>query len=172
MRTNLETDSLNTREVDMGVHASVSDVTPVTPRVLQPINWICSGMMNLWYATPESLPRRTARIVPETPSTPSPVSRVEDVVDNGSLVDTENIPIPGEYEEASEVGALFQQTAAFEGCLAALDGLYKAAIEAVSDWFFSLGMKISERSLHTRHSLPLPKPKPGLGGSWPRLSVT
>lgn len=126
----LETDSLNTREVDMGAHASVSDVTPVTPRVLQPINWVCSGIMNLWYATPESLPRRTARIVPETPSTPSPVSQVEDVVDNGSSVDTRNIPIPGEYEEASEVGALFQQTAAFEGCLAALDGLYKAAIEA------------------------------------------
>ncbi|KAI6114659.1 hypothetical protein EV401DRAFT_2073969 [Pisolithus croceorrhizus] len=95
------------------------------------MNWVrstISGVVNLWYATPESLPRRTTEIVPETPSTPSPPSRVEDVVDSGSSLDTSTIP--GQDEETSEVGALFQQTATFEWGLARLDCLYKVAIEA------------------------------------------
>lgn len=129
----LETGSTNERELNGELHESVSAVEPVTPRALRPVNWVCSrisGMVNLWYATPESLPRRMTEILPETPSTPSPLSRVEDVADSGSLPDTSTMP--GQYEEASEVGALFQQTAAFEGGLARLDNLYKAAIEAAA----------------------------------------
>ncbi|KAI6114832.1 hypothetical protein EDD16DRAFT_1597223 [Pisolithus croceorrhizus] len=127
----LETDNTNEREVNDELHACASAVEPVTPRALQPMNWVrstISGVVNLWYATPESLPRRTTEIVPETPSTPSPPSRVEDVVDSGSSLDTSTIP--GQDEETSEVGALFQQTATFEWGLARLDCLYKVAIEA------------------------------------------
>lgn len=143
----LETDNLHQRDADMELHTSVSALVPVTPRPLESINWVrsrISGMVNLWYATPESLPRWTTGTVLQTPSTPSPGSRVEDLADSESLVDSGTNP--GQYEQASEVGALFQQTATFEGCLARLDSLYEAAIEAAAfakakTWF---GRKLAE----------------------------
>ncbi|KAI6041263.1 hypothetical protein EDC04DRAFT_1304132 [Pisolithus marmoratus] len=143
----LETDNLHERNVDIEPHTSVSALVPVTPRPLQSINWVrsrISGIVNLWYATPESLPRWTTGTVLQTPSTPSPGSRVEDLADSESLVDSGTNP--GQHEQASEVGALFQQTATFEGCLARLDSLYEAAIEAAAfakakTWF---GRKLAE----------------------------
>lgn len=96
-------------------------------RALQPINWVrstISGVANIWYNTPESLLRRTAR---NPCLTPSPVSQVEDVADDEPV----DIDMPGRYEEDNNVGKLFQQNATFEGLLAALGDLYTTTLEKV-----------------------------------------
>ncbi|KIM52461.1 hypothetical protein SCLCIDRAFT_554747 [Scleroderma citrinum Foug A] len=116
-------------ELEQGeFNMSVSANAPITPtRALQPINWVhstISGVANIWYNTPESLLRRTAR---NPCLTPSPVSQVEDVADDEPV----DIDMPGRYEEDNNVGKLFQQNVTFEGLLAALGDLYTTTLEKV-----------------------------------------
>ena len=97
-------------------------------RALQPIRSTISGVVNIWYNTPESLLRRTAR---NPWSTPSPMLQVEDMAedDDGPHDMTSNPP--GRYEEDDNVAKLFRQNATFEELLATLGDLYTTTLGKV-----------------------------------------